>query len=541
MYALLRLVFLGFCVGLHVAASAAIADVQFLLGRWTYEGSPCGEIYRFYSDGSFASVRGGKSVRGRYEAERLDASPAAAKVVWTIDEDNLGDDCEGIAGSSIGRRVERFVVLGRSALEARICGTASGTQCSAPLVRNVPPEEYGTEVLLNWAERTFPQLFPGPAPTQWLPPYLYRHYPSTGNYIGIAGDDVSLLGPVSGGVVQRVGSVIDFRCNVQGCAPAPVTGSVMAGPGMSAGITDSGDLLVWGSTANMRLAQGAPVPGSPARKVAAGVQQIAIGSYGAVYLTGDGKVFEWGAPAAALLAFEYSDVPHQVPTSRRVKQVMIEGSTGLYRYPVLLLDDGTPERSSAPAVTGLQSFNVGSGTAHAIRADGVAIRLVSDNLGVLAPVQGATDITMISCSGAHCLGLRKDKTVVAWGEDPLLLSVIPDRNQRKTTSRPVAGLSNIVKVAAGDGSLYGHSAALTADGKLMVWGDTGSLFRPVQLQVAGMENIVDIHCATHCLARTADGSVWVWGRDRLAMTGSAVGSDRITTPQKVPGIALGAR
>lgn len=541
MPSLLRLALLATLATLHGAAPAAIADVPFLPGIWTNGGGPCGEIYRFYDDGSFSSVQGSKSVTGRYEAERIDGTPAAAKVAWTIASDSGGQDCDGSAASSTGKRVERFVVLGASVLQARLCTAASGQQCGAPLTRDLPAGEYGTETLLNWAERSYPALFPAPASTQWLAPYLYRHYPASGNYVGISGDDVSVLGPVSGWAVQRVGSLIDFRCPVQGCVAAKVTDSVMAGPGMSAAITDGGDLLVWGTSGNMRLPPGVPVAGSPARKVATGVQQVAIGSHSALLLTGDGKVFEWGNWQSSLLLQQESDRLRQVPTDRPAKQVMVEGRTGVYRYPMLLLDDGTPINSGAPPISGLQSLNVGSGTPHAVRADGVAIRLVSDNLGKLAPVEGATDITMIACSGEHCLGLRKDKTVIVWGEDVLLLSVMPDRNQRKTTARPVAGLSNIVKVAAGDGSVYGHSAALTADGKLMLWGDNASLSRPVQLQVAGMEKIVDVHCATHCMARTADGSVWVWGKNPLAMTGSGPAGGTITTPQKVPGIALGAR
>ncbi|WP_395701622.1 DUF1800 family protein [Aquabacterium sp.] len=72
-----------------------------------------------------------------------------------------------------------------------------------------PPVPTVTE-LLDWAEAQYPDLFPGHQGDTTLPPYVYRYYPSTGNYVGVAGSDVYLLGPASGGVLLRVGSLADF-------------------------------------------------------------------------------------------------------------------------------------------------------------------------------------------------------------------------------------------------------------------------------------------------------------------------------------------
>jgi Electron transfer DM13 len=76
------------------------------------------------------------------------------------------------------------------------------------------PDPVDTTALLNWAEREYPQFFPGRQVNQESPPYTYRHYPATGNHVGVAGDDVYILGPVSGGLLKRVGSKEDFRCRV---------------------------------------------------------------------------------------------------------------------------------------------------------------------------------------------------------------------------------------------------------------------------------------------------------------------------------------
>jgi len=70
------------------------------------------------------------------------------------------------------------------------------------------------DVLMNWAELTYPAHFPSRRPTLIFAPYVLRHYPETGNYIGIAGTGVYVLGPVVGSEVVPVylGELSAFAC-----------------------------------------------------------------------------------------------------------------------------------------------------------------------------------------------------------------------------------------------------------------------------------------------------------------------------------------
>ena len=68
--------------------------------------------------------------------------------------------------------------------------------------------------LLDWAERQYPEFFPSHQSNLESGPYTYRYYPETGNYVGVAGQDVFILGPFSGNVITRVGSREDYRCSV---------------------------------------------------------------------------------------------------------------------------------------------------------------------------------------------------------------------------------------------------------------------------------------------------------------------------------------
>lgn len=83
--------------------------------------------------------------------------------------------------------------------------------------------------LFDWAEQQYPTLFPGHQTNQLSGIYTYRHYPSTGNYVGLADGKVYALGSFTGGQIAFVGLLTDFSCQVlpSSCAlPAAPTGLV---------------------------------------------------------------------------------------------------------------------------------------------------------------------------------------------------------------------------------------------------------------------------------------------------------------------------
>lgn len=77
------------------------------------------------------------------------------------------------------------------------------------------PRTPDAQALMDWAERSYAQFFPAPRPaTLSQPPYVYRHYPATQNYLGVAGQDVYVFGPVSQSQLLKVGTLSDFACLV---------------------------------------------------------------------------------------------------------------------------------------------------------------------------------------------------------------------------------------------------------------------------------------------------------------------------------------
>jgi len=96
----------------------------------------------------------------------------------------------------------------------------------------------------------------------------------------------------------------------------------------------------------------------------------------------------------------------------------------------------------------------------------------------------ATNVIAISAGRDHCLALRSNGTVVAWGG-----------NASRQTNVP-AGLSNVVSVTAG----IFRSFAVKWDGTVATWGASSNL-------PAGLSNVVSISDAGDPLVLKRDGTV----------------------------------
>ncbi len=72
---------------------------------------------------------------------------------------------------------------------------------------------------MDWAERTYPAYFPDHQSNQGAGTLAYRFYPKSGNYLGVSGNDVLVLGPISDNVTRTVGTLAQFADSV---ASSPV-------------------------------------------------------------------------------------------------------------------------------------------------------------------------------------------------------------------------------------------------------------------------------------------------------------------------------
>ncbi|NRF70926.1 hypothetical protein HLB44_28365 [Aquincola sp. S2] len=94
-------------------------------------------------------------------------------------------------------------------------------QATQPAAAAASPAPTPT-ALFDWAELTYPELFPTHEADRVLGAYTYRYYPGQQNHVAVAGTQVFVQGTVSGGGLLYVGEIDSFAClvNPNGCTPA---------------------------------------------------------------------------------------------------------------------------------------------------------------------------------------------------------------------------------------------------------------------------------------------------------------------------------
>jgi len=254
---------------------------------------------------------------------------------------------------------------------------------------------------------------------------------------------------------------------------------IAAGRMRSYAVQSDGKVVTWGF-------KGPPVPPDLTNPSA-----ISVGEFHDLALREDGTVVAWGGLGGAEVPVGLSNV--------------IAISAGLGQS-LAIRQDGTlvnwGESMELPnGLTNLVAVTVcGSpaGEDFVLKRDGTVAGWCCQGRGdtPAAPPPGLSNIVAIAAGNAHCLALRTDHTVVAWG----------DRNngvnnpQFGQTDVP-AGLTNVVAISACGNT----SMALKGDGRIVVWGD--NTHHQVDLAV-GLSNIAAIAAGgDYCMAIQTNGTV----------------------------------
>jgi hypothetical protein len=178
----------------------------------------------------------------------------------------------------------------------------------------------------------------------------------------------------------------------------------------------------------------------------------------------------------------------------------------------------------------------------------------TDGIATPAPVSGLSNVVAIATGISHCLALKSDGTVWAWGDNTTGQlgngTFTTTGTDGIATPAPVSGLSNVVAIAGG-----GHSLALRSDGTVWAWGDntTGQLGNgtfttsspygiATPAQVGGLSNVVAIAAGgAFSLALRSDGTVWVWGNNYYGelgnLTFTITAPYGIATPTQISGLS----
>ena len=307
----------------------------------------------------------------------------------------------------------------------------------------------------------------------------------------------------------------------------------IAAGGHSLALASDGTVWAWGVNGNGQLGDGTthdrltPVP----VQNLSGVVAIAAGMNHSLALKEDGTVWAWGYNAHGQLGIGTTDAP-LIP-------VQVHGLSGVVAiaagslHSLALMADGTVW---AWGYNG--DGELGDGTR------------TTQRMPVL--VRSLRGVVAIAAGGGHSLALQADGTVWAWGYNAYggCGDGLDDtaRPTIRVTPVPVTHLSGVVAIAAGGG----HCLALRADGTVWAWGlNTGTplpapgggqlgdgtlTHRSTPVQVVGLCEVVGIAAGGgHSLARTADDAVWAWGVNVYGQLGDGTTTARLT-PVPVGGL-----
>jgi alpha-tubulin suppressor-like RCC1 family protein len=266
------------------------------------------------------------------------------------------------------------------------------------------------------------------------------------------------------------------------------------------------------------------------------VVDVGVGGSHSLALRSDGSVFAWGDNHAGQLgdggATLGTSVPQQVvglgPGSR-VSAVSAGDSNNL-----ALIADG-----AVLAWGGNYYGQLGNGS-NALTSD------IPVQVSGLGPGSG---VVQVSTAGATGLALKRDGTVLAWGDNSV--GQLGNNSDQASAGTPVqvTGLgpgSGVVAISAGPT----HALALKDDGTVLAWGDNrnGELGNDTFLAMSkvpviakGMgagSGVIAVSSGAHNLAMMLDGRLWSWGSNAGGALGAGLSGSNAHAP--VFGLGMGA-
>lgn len=268
--------------------------------------------------------------------------------------------------------------------------------------------------------------------------------------------------------------------------------------GHALAVLRDGSLWAWGQNGAGQLGDGTanarfrPVP----LRLPGMVRDAAAGEFHSYALLADETVWAWGDNAWGQLG---------------------DGS---------VINRSLPVRSGSLA--GVVALAAGVGHGLAVKRDATVWAWGRNSAGQLGdgslqsrrspvPISGLSDIVAVSGGERHSLALRAGGLVLAWGNNQYRQLGDGTTVTQRLAPGIVSGLSGVIRIAAG----YSHNLALKNDGTVWAWGrnESGALGQSLAVatgalpvQVAGLTNVVAIAAANaSSVAVKADGTVWAWG------------------------------
>jgi alpha-tubulin suppressor-like RCC1 family protein len=337
-------------------------------------------------------------------------------------------------------------------------------------------------------------------------------------------------------------------------ATAPVrlgTGfaSVVAGSSHALALKTDGSLYSWGSNGSGQLGDGSNTSRSLPILVGTGFASVGAGSVHSAAVKTDGTLWTWGSNYDGELG-DGTTTPHYFPRQMGADTDWASVSAGRYHVVALKTNgsvyawgqnyggevgDGTSGNIRTRPVlagTGFAFATAGGDVSAAVTPNGDLYMWgfngyygLGDGTYVnkLRPTQVGSGYAFVQIGGLHTLGVKVDGSLYAWGMSNK--GQIGDGTHYSHPFPAYIG-PGFASVAASAEINDGHSAAVTADGSLYVWGDAvsgqygdGATEREVPVAVEAGSFTALAAGESHTLGLRADGSVWAWGDNRYGQLG----------------------
>ncbi len=372
------------------------------------------------------------------------------------------------------------------------------------------------------------------------------------------------------------GTTVDRTAPVAVVGLPPNVIAIAAGTDHSLALTASGNVWGWGYNGMGQIGDGTTVVRYTPVSVQglSGIQDLAASRDTSLALKSDGTVWEWGI----------GSILTNRPSQRTSLSGIVALAAGTYHAMALQADgallawgsntwgqlgDDTGRPSDTPVsvkgASNVRAMSAGGTFSVGLRTDGSLWAWGDNGTGQLGegtsqtryapwPVTGmGSDVVAVAAGGYHCLALKADGTVWAWGDNSW--SQLGDGTYLGSQHSPVrvAGMEGPAARMAGGNS---HGLAMGADGRVWAWGanasgqlgDTTIVNRMAPVPVDGIREASSVAGGgDHCLALKSDGSlIWAWGLNTSGQLGDGTTTDRLAPIQvtvsagRVTAIAAGA-
>ena len=332
-------------------------------------------------------------------------------------------------------------------------------------------------------------------------------------------------------------------------------------------VTEDGSLYVWGCGFEFQLGNNEHTIAESPIKILDDVEKIDFGFENSAAITRDGSLYIWGkfkpVPAEPKELFINPGTPTKVMDDVKavslgdVHTAVIKNDNALYMWGVNskgCLGNETYDLSDTPVkvMDDVSCVSLGFNHSAAVTSDGSLYTWGCNTYGQLGngksgeneaeaePVKIMDNVQYVSLGGQHSAAVTKDGSLYMWGKNDYGQIGNGKSGENEIQPEPVKIMDNVQYVSLG--MLF--SAAVTKDGSLYMWGENGGgqlgngesgnkALWTVPIKI--MDNVAAVSLGNeHSGALTKDGELYMWGNNSLNAVGET-GTDNlnISVPTKI--------